>query len=67
LESVWGKPSISDAGDVVEGHTTSRKSGAQLAVMEDPPKSDGTRGRLKTWAEKDFADFSSRIGCQGNE
>jgi len=57
LESVWGKPVTPDAGDAVEGHTTSRKNGARLAVMENPPKSDGTRGRLKTWAEKDFTDF----------
>ena len=57
MESVWGKPSTSDAGDAVEGHTTLRKNGAQPAVMENPPKSDGTRGRLKTWVEKGFAEF----------
>jgi len=48
LESVWGKPSTSDAEDAVEGHTMLRKSSAQPVVMEVPQKSEVTRGRLKT-------------------
>lgn len=47
LEGEWEKPSTSDAGDAVDERTTLRKSGAQPAVMESPPRSSDTHGRLR--------------------
>jgi len=54
LEDEQEKPSTLNVDDAAEGRTMSRKSDAQLAVMEIQPGSGDTRGKLRVSTEKDF-------------
>jgi len=48
LEGEWEKPFTSDADDVAEEDTTSRKNDARPAAMESLLRSSDTHGRLRT-------------------
>jgi len=54
LEDAQEKPFTLNVDDAAGGRTMSRKSDAQLAVMEIQPGSGDTHGKLRISAEKDF-------------